>query len=47
MDVLVELLAYNVWAAEDDKTGFLSVGVDIFESIIFERTTNLLAHGTN
>ena len=29
MDVRVELLAYNVWAADDDKTGFLSVGVDI------------------
>ena len=33
MDVCVELLAYNVWAAEDDKTGFLSVGVDIFDQI--------------
>ena len=35
MDVRVELLADDVWAAEDDKTGFLSVGVDISESIIF------------
>ena len=30
MDVPVKLLAYAVWAAEDDKTGFLSVGVDFF-----------------
>ena len=30
MDICVKLLAYNVWAAEDDKTGFLNVGVDIF-----------------
>ena len=30
MDVRVELLADDVWAAEDDKTGFLSVGVNIF-----------------
>ena len=29
IDVLVELLQYYAWAAEDDKTGFLSVGVDI------------------
>ena len=47
MDVCVKLLADDVWAAEDDKTGFLSVGVDIFESIIFERTTNFLAHGAH
>ena len=31
MDVCVKLLADDVWAAEDDKTGFLSVGVDIFD----------------
>ena len=31
MDVRFGLLAYDVWAAEDDKTGFLSVGVDIFD----------------
>ena len=30
MDVPVELLAYNVWAAKYDKTGFLSVGMNIF-----------------
>ena len=47
MDVCVELIANDVLSAEDDKTGFLSVGVDIFESIIFERTTNFLSHGTN
>ena len=33
MDVPVELLAYNVWAAEDDKTGFLSVGLDISDQL--------------
>ena len=47
MNVCVELLADDVWAAEDYKTGFLSVGVDIFLSIIFERTTNLFDHGVN
>ena len=31
MDVCVELLAYDVWADEDDKTGLLSVVVDIFD----------------
>ena len=30
MDVHAELLADDVCAAENDKTGFLSVGVDIF-----------------
>ena len=29
----VELLADDVWAAEDDKTGFLSVVVDIFDRL--------------
>ena len=33
MDVGIELLADDVWAAEDDKTGFLSVGVDIFDRL--------------
>ena len=47
MDVCVELLADDAWAAEGDKTGFLIVGVDIFESIIFLITTNILAHGAN
>ena len=31
MDVGIELLADDVWAAEEDRTGFLSVGVDIFD----------------
>ena len=31
MDVHVELFVDDVWAAEDDKTGSLSVGVDIFD----------------
>ena len=30
-DVFVRLLADDVWAAEDDTTGFLSVGMDIFD----------------
>ena len=33
MDVRVELLADYLWEAEDDKTGFLSVGVDIFDCL--------------
>ena len=33
MDVRFELLADYVRAAEDDKTSFLSVGVDIFDRI--------------
>ena len=31
--VRVKLLVYDVWFAEDDKTGFLSVGVDIFDRL--------------
>ena len=31
IDVCVKLLADDIWEAEDDKTGFLSVGVDIFD----------------
>ena len=30
MDVPVELLADGAWGAEDNKTGFLNVGVDCF-----------------
>ena len=42
MDVRVELLAEDVWAAEDDKTGFLSVGVDIFYRLYLkERSISL------
>ena len=33
MNVCVELLADDVWAAEDDKTGFLSVGMHIFDRL--------------
>ena len=33
MDVRVELLADDVCAAKEDKTGFLSVGVDIFDRL--------------
>ena len=31
--VRVKLLVYDVWFSEDDKTGFLSVGVDIFDQL--------------
>ena len=27
----MELIAYDVWEADDDKPGFLSVGVDSFD----------------
>ena len=37
MDVPVKLLAYYAWAAEDDKTGFLNVGVDCFGLLYFKR----------
>ena len=33
MDVRVKLFADDVWADEDDKTGFLSVGVDMFNQL--------------
>ena len=33
MDVCVELIVDDVWAAEYDKTGFLSVGVDSFDQL--------------
>ena len=33
MDVCVELRADDVWSVEDDKTGFLNVGVDIFDQL--------------
>ena len=35
MDGGIKLLAGDVWASEDDKTGFLSVGVDIFDQLYF------------
>ena len=47
MIVRVKLLLYDVREFDEDKSGFLSVGVDIFKSIIFERATNLLSHGYN
>ena len=31
----IKLLADDVWAAEDYKTGFLSVGVDISDQLYF------------
>ena len=46
MDVPVKLLTDDVWAAEYDKTGFLGVGVDIFDQF-YLKTTNILAHGEN
>ena len=33
MEVCVKLIADNVWAAEEDKTGFLSVGVDVSDQL--------------
>ena len=33
MDVPIEFLVYDVWESEDDKTVFLSVGVDIFNQL--------------
>ena len=47
MDVCVKLLADNVWAAEEDKTGFLSVGVDIFDFLYLKEQPNILAHDDN
>ena len=35
MDVPVELLADDVWAAEDDKTGLFNVGMDCFGQLYF------------
>ena len=35
MDVPVELLADDAWAAEYDKTGFFNVGVDCFGRLYF------------
>ena len=31
--VRVKVVVYDVWCAEDDNTGFLSVGVDIFDQL--------------
>ena len=37
MDVPVKLLADDVWAAEYDKTGFLGVGLDIFDQLCLKK----------
>ena len=37
MDVRVELLSDDVWAAQYDKMGFLSVGVDIFDRLYLKK----------
>ena len=47
MDVGVELLADDVWSAEDDKTGFLSVGVDIFDWLYLLEQPISLPNGAN
>ena len=44
IDVCVELLADNLWEAQDDKTHFFIVGVDISDKI-FLKMTNSVAHG--
>ena len=42
MIVRVKLLVYDVWSAEEDRIGFLSVGVDIFVWLYLkERTISL------
>ena len=46
MKVCVKLIADDVWAAEEYKTGFLSVGADLFDQLYLNRN-NLLAHGDN
>ena len=37
MDVRVKLIVYDVWAAEYDKTGFLSVEVDGFNRLFLKK----------
>ena len=39
MDVRVKLLADDVWAAEEDRAGFLNVGVDIFNQLYLKEQT--------
>ena len=39
MDVRVKLLAYDVWSDEEDKRGFLSFGVDIFDRLYLKQQT--------
>ena len=41
MIVCVKLIVYDVWYAEEDRIGFLSVGVDIFDRLYLkERPTS-------
>ena len=40
--VHVKLGVYDVWCAEDDNTGFLSVGVDIFDVLYLKERPILL-----
>ena len=42
IDILVELLADDVWEADDGESGFLSVGVDIFDQLfLYKLPTSL------
>ena len=40
-DIIVcdKLVVYDVWFAEDDNTGYLSVGVDIFDRLYLKEQT--------
>ena len=44
--VRVKLFADDVWAAEENKTGLLSVGVDIFDRLNFKERPISLPIGT-
>ena len=37
--VWVDFVVYDVWFAEDDNTGFLSVGLDIFDQLYLKELT--------
>ena len=45
--VHVELLADDVWEAEDDKTRFLCVGVDSFDRLFWYKQPMSLTIGQN
>ena len=45
IDGCVGLLVYDVWETEDDKTGFLSVGVDIFNLFSLYKWPDVLSNG--
>ena len=47
MIVRIKLLVYDVWSAEEDKTGFLSVEVDIFDQLYLKEQPIFLAHVDN